>query len=167
MSEIVIAIASLSIAYFAYSLSSEKFYSELLTRRHDAYVDLIETAEERFGEARDTVNAFSALVPRPKQEAYFRACRTARSLFGVEVSRSIERLDRAALDCINAFDELRESPGVESRRRYFDALSSHLAANDELSDRVKPYIGLGRRGIPPFQRLKIAFAHWRNDKRGG
>ncbi len=168
MSETLVAGVTLFLGWLAYTLSTQRFYADLLDRRMDAYYELVDCFSRREMEARTEVVQGTITEPRPAQQDYFAAQNKVFGLFGDEVIKSIEQYDKAFLNWLNALHDITHERSQNRIDRYSAALAEMYQSQTQVGDFIKPYIRLGRRGVPLTQRLRITFKSWRSDRnRGG
>lgn len=162
MTSIAVSIVGLVLAYLVYSLNTEKFYSELITRRYDAYVSWGKAMDERENDGRRTVRS-GPVDNYAAQIKYWRASDEMRALFGGEVIEGIEAVDEAYLAWLNTLDSLQSNASREKNEAHAQSLSNLYDAREEVTQRVRPYIRLGQRGLPLRQRIAILRA--RSDRK--
>lgn len=163
MSETLLAAVTLALGWLAYTLSSQRFYADLLDRRMGAYHELLDCFLPREMEARDEVMEGSQTNPRPAQEEYLAARNKVFGLFGDEVIKSIENYDQAFIYWVNALYDLESVRSQQRINRYEAAFVEMSRAQRLISEKIQPYVRLGRRGIPLTQRIRMAYKSRRTD----
>jgi len=154
MTSIAVSIVGLVLAYLVYSLNTQKFYSELITRRYDAYISWAKAMDEREKDGRRMIKAGPA-GEYTAQITYWRATDEMRAMFGNEVIDCIDTVDEAYRAWLNALDNLQSNANRERSDAHSQALSDLYDAREEVSRRVRPYIRLGQRGLPLRNRIAI------------